>query len=104
MEKKHRAIWLLFDRILAQDIFRQAVILIVILAAVLIASFVLLSLSGADWITYCNENNISIRAEHFVQTIRRIQVITTQSLPHVKRRRVGHTADGPAGKRAVPHE
>lgn len=59
MEKKHRAIWLLFDRILAQDIFRQAVILIVILAAVLIASFVLLSLSGADWITYCNENNIS---------------------------------------------
>ena len=59
MEKKHRSIWLLFDRILAQDIFRQAVILIVILAAVLIASFVLLSLSGADWITYCNENNIS---------------------------------------------
>lgn len=59
MEKKHRAIWLLFDRILAQDIFRQAVILIVILAAVLIVSFVLLSLSGADWITYCNDNNIS---------------------------------------------
>ena len=59
MEKKHKSIWLLFDRILAQDILRQAFILIIILMVVLVASFVLLSLSGADWITYCNENNIS---------------------------------------------
>ena len=59
MRRKHNNILLRFDRILSQDLLRQVFILLAILAIVFIASFVLLSLSGGDWQTYCENNKIS---------------------------------------------
>lgn len=59
MDKRSRGIWLRFDRILSQDLLRQVLILLVILAVVFISSFVLLSLSGGDWIRYCEDKQIS---------------------------------------------
>lgn len=59
MNKNHRTLLLRFDRILSQDILRQTLILVAILAMVFVASFLLLSLSGSDWMQYCKVNNIS---------------------------------------------
>ena len=59
MIKRHRSLLLRFDRILSQDILRQIAILVAILIVVFLASFFLLSISGPEWIEYCQENNIS---------------------------------------------
>lgn len=59
MTKKHKSLLLRFDRILAQDLLRQILILIIVLFVIFLASFILLSISGNDWQTYCQENHIS---------------------------------------------
>jgi len=59
MKRTQRSFLLQFDRILSQDIFRQALILLSLLAAVFVVSFLMLSISGHDWINYCKENYIS---------------------------------------------
>lgn len=59
MTKKHKSLLLWFDRILAQDLQRQAIILIAVLFTIFLASFILLSLSGNDWQDYCKHENIS---------------------------------------------
>lgn len=58
-QKKHRSLWLWFDRVLSHDLLMQVLILVGLLAVVYIGSFVILSLSGDDWITFCNKNDIS---------------------------------------------
>lgn len=57
--KSHSWLRLRFDRILSQDIFRQVLVLVVILFGVFFVSFLLLSLSGSDWQDYSKEHNIS---------------------------------------------
>lgn len=60
MKTKHRrAFWLRFDRTLSQDSFRQVFILLGVLVAAFLISYVLLSLFGGDWQGYCRANNIS---------------------------------------------
>ena len=59
MIKKHKSILLRFDRILAQDLQRQVLILIAVLFAIFIISFFLLSISGSDWLEYCRKDNVS---------------------------------------------
>lgn len=59
MKRKHNNILLRFDRILSQDILRQVLILVIILSAVFVFSFILLSISGNDWQQYCEEKDIS---------------------------------------------
>ena len=59
MTKKHKSLLLRFDRILAQDLLRQILILIVVLLVVFLTSFILLSISGNEWQTYCRDNHIS---------------------------------------------
>lgn len=59
MEKKHRSFLLRFDRILAQGLLRQILLLALLLFVMFVVSFLLLTLSGSDWIAYCRENNIS---------------------------------------------
>lgn len=59
MNKQHRSLLLWFDRALSQNILRQIIILVIILTAVFIASFLLLLLSGSDWIKYCEMQHIS---------------------------------------------
>ena len=59
MTKKHKSLLLRFDRILAQDLLRQILILIVVLFVIFLASFILLSISGNDWQAYCRDNHIS---------------------------------------------
>ncbi len=58
-DKKHKALLLRFDRILAQDLLRQVAILAIVLAVIFIISFVLLSISGSEWQKYCVDNHIS---------------------------------------------
>ena len=59
MTKRHRSLLLKFDRILAQDLQRQVLILIAVLFAIFIISFFLLSISGSDWLEYCRKDNVS---------------------------------------------
>lgn len=59
MTKKHKSILLRFDRILAQDLQRQILILVVVLFVIFLISFILLSISGHDWQEYCRKENIS---------------------------------------------
>lgn len=59
MTKKHKFLLLRFDRILAQDLQRQILILIAVLFIIFLISFVLLSLSGHDWLDYCRKVNVS---------------------------------------------
>lgn len=59
MNKKHKSFQLLFDRILAQGLLRQAMLLVTLLIVMSLFSFLLLSISGSDWIAYCKENSIS---------------------------------------------
>jgi len=59
MKSRQKKLMLGFDRILSQDTLGQIIILVALLAAVFIVSFLLLSLSGSDWLTYCKANNIS---------------------------------------------
>ena len=59
MMKKHKSLLLRFDRILAQDLQRQVLILVAVLFAIFLVSFFLLSLSGNDWQEYCRKDNVS---------------------------------------------
>ena len=59
MMKKHKSLLLRFDRILAQDLLRQVVILVAVLFVIFLVSFILLSLSGNDWQAYCRDDHIS---------------------------------------------
>ena len=59
MTKKHKFLLLRFDRILAQDLQRQVLILVGILFVIFLASFFLLSISGNDWLDYCRNENVS---------------------------------------------
>ena len=59
MNKKHKSLLLWFDRILAQGLLRQVVMLILLLLAIYVISFLLLHLSGSAWIDYCEQENIS---------------------------------------------
>lgn len=59
MIKKHKSLLLRFDRILAQDLQRQVLILVAVLFAIFLVSFFLLSISGSDWQQYSTEKNIS---------------------------------------------
>ena len=58
-KKQKRSLLLWFDRILAQDLFRQAIVLVVILFIIFLISYSLLSLSGSDWQAYCEKQHIS---------------------------------------------
>lgn len=57
--KKSKSLLLKFDRILSQGLFKQILLLVALLFVIFIISFLLLSLSGSDWITYCHNNHIS---------------------------------------------
>lgn len=59
MKRNQRSLLLRFDRILSQDILRQALILIAILAIVFVVSFLVLSMLGSDWISFCERRHIS---------------------------------------------
>lgn len=59
MKKSHKSLLLRFDRVLSQDVMRQALMLIAILVVVFVISFILLSVAGNDWGTFCKEKNIS---------------------------------------------
>lgn len=59
MTKKHKSLLLRFDRILAQDLQRQVLILVGVLFVIFLISFFLLSISGSDWQEYCKNQHIS---------------------------------------------
>lgn len=59
MTKKHKSLLLLFDRILAQDLLRQVFILVALLFLIFLVSFFLLSISGNDWLDYCQRDHVS---------------------------------------------
>lgn len=59
MIKKHKSLLLRFDRILAQDLQRQVLILVGVLFVIFLISFFLLSISGSDWQEYCKNQHIS---------------------------------------------
>ena len=59
MTKKHKSFLLRFDRILAQDLQRQVLILVGVLFVIFLISFFLLSISGSDWQEYCKNQHIS---------------------------------------------
>ena len=59
MRKSYHWLKLRFDRILSQDILRQVIILVGFLFVVFLISFLLLSLSGDDWVDYCKDHHIS---------------------------------------------
>lgn len=58
-QRKLRSTLLRFDRTLSQDSLRQVLILLIVLAAIFMLSFLLLYLSGDDWIEYCEKQEIS---------------------------------------------
>lgn len=59
MRKDYREIWLRFDRTLAQDLLKQGIILFVLLMAMFVLSFVMLSISNAEWKDFCEQKDIS---------------------------------------------
>lgn len=59
MAKKHKSLLLRFDRILAQDLLRQVIILVAVLFVIFLVSFILLSISGSDWQEYCRNDHVS---------------------------------------------
>lgn len=59
MTKKHKSLLLRFDRILAQDLLRQVIILVAVLFVIFLISFLLLSISGSDWQEYCRKDHVS---------------------------------------------
>lgn len=59
MKTKHKSIWLRFDRVLAHDLLKQAVILFCLFVALFVVSYMLLLLSDSDWRLFCEENNLS---------------------------------------------
>ena len=59
MKKKHKSIWLRFDRVLAHDLLKQALILVVLFAVLFVVSYVLLSFSNLEWREFCRSHNLS---------------------------------------------
>lgn len=59
MTKKHKSLLLRFDRILAQDLLRQVIILVALLFVIFLISFFLLSISGNDWQEYCQNDHVN---------------------------------------------
>jgi len=59
MRKSNRNLLLWFDRILSQDLLKQVLMLVGILVAVYLVSYAVLTLSGSDWMQYCDKQNIS---------------------------------------------
>lgn len=57
--KRHRRIWLGFDRALAHNLLKQMAILVVALAVALGISYLFLTFTGNDWIKFCKENDLS---------------------------------------------
>lgn len=58
-QKKHRFLWLRFDRTLSHDSIRQVFILLGGLVSAFLLSYILLSWFGGDWQGYCKAKNIS---------------------------------------------
>ena len=59
MKNKKKSLWLSFDRVLAHDLKWQVLILIGVLAATFLISWLLLTLSGDEWSRFCERKNIS---------------------------------------------
>ena len=57
--KRHRSLWLRFDRVLSHDLVKQLFILVVVLFVVFCLSFLLLSFSGTEWKAFCAKNDLS---------------------------------------------
>lgn len=57
--KRHRSLWLRFDRILSHDPLRQVVILLGVMLVAFCLSYIILALFGGEWQQYCKEHNIS---------------------------------------------
>lgn len=58
-KKTQRRLWLRFDRVLSQNFFKQLAVLGVAFLAVLAFSYLLLALSGSDWLDFCHAHNLS---------------------------------------------
>lgn len=58
--KSHNGFKLWFDRLLSKSLWQQFLILGVVLLVALILSYLLLSLSGAEWEKFCKKNDLSI--------------------------------------------
>lgn len=58
MTKSRKKIWLHIDRALSYSLGKQILILLLLLALTLSLSFVLLSVSGADWVAFCNAKKL----------------------------------------------
>lgn len=57
--KKHRGLWLSFDRALSQNLLKQLTILGVVLVVALGFSYFLLSWSGAEWEQFCKDEKLN---------------------------------------------
>jgi len=57
--KNHRRLWLRFDRVLSNSLWKQLAILAVVLVIALGLSYLLLSFSGADWQQFCHDKKLS---------------------------------------------
>lgn len=58
MKKKHRSLWLRFDRILSHDLLKQAFVLVCLLCVLFLLSFLLLSASNSQWLEICREKEM----------------------------------------------
>lgn len=59
MTQKHHRLLLRFDRTLSNSLAKQIAILVGILVATLLLSFLFLSFSGSDWKGFCHEHQLS---------------------------------------------
>ena len=59
MQSRIKTLRLRFDRTLSQDSQRQVLILLMVLVCIFLLSFLLLSLSGDDWLKYCEKEKIN---------------------------------------------
>lgn len=57
--KIRRRLWLGFDRALAQNLLRQLVILVIVLAIALGLSYLLLAISNAQWEEFCESKDLN---------------------------------------------
>ena len=55
--KRHRGLWLRFDRVLAHSLLRQLAILAAVLVLALGISYLLMFFSGSDWKGFCQEHD-----------------------------------------------
>lgn len=59
IQSRIKSLRLRFDRTLSQDSQRQVLILLMVLVCIFLLSFILLSLSGDDWLNYCKDKHIN---------------------------------------------